>query len=201
MIRVDAVVAVLVGWWRARRRARDHARRRADLVLEHARVFTATRHILDRCASRFAAATSLRSAPTHGTSRRRVESICRRPARDSRHSRSPMSTSPSLFDRVRARGHRGRRCRDDAGAASRSATHEVTGGNVVARRARLRSIDAACTREALDRVAPMHPLWIDNSTGHVVVLNSRRRATARSAERRHRARGLAAEYERVSRDA
>lgn len=34
------------------------------------------------------------------------------------------------------------------------------------------SIDSGLARDALDRVAPVHPVWIDNSTGHVVVMNS-----------------------------
>jgi len=32
--------------------------------------------------------------------------------------------------------------------------------------------EAALTRQALDRVAPDHPVWIDNFAGHAVVLNS-----------------------------
>jgi len=32
--------------------------------------------------------------------------------------------------------------------------------------------DPNITRDALDQVAPSHPVWLDNSTGHVVVLNS-----------------------------
>lgn len=34
------------------------------------------------------------------------------------------------------------------------------------------NVDADITQAALDQVAPEHPVWLDNSSGHVVVLNS-----------------------------
>lgn len=57
-------------------------------------------------------------------------------------------------------------------AAIERATHEVPAGTWLHAVLGEPSLDRRdLTRDALDKVAPDHPVWVDNSTGHVVVLN------------------------------
>lgn len=53
------------------------------------------------------------------------------------------------------------------------ATHEHPAGTWLrAELSRAALDDPMLTREMLDRVAPQHPVWVDNSAGHALVLNS-----------------------------
>ena len=57
-------------------------------------------------------------------------------------------------------------------AAIERATHQVPAGTWLHAVLGEPSLDRRdLTRDALDKVAPDHPVWVDNSTGHVVVVN------------------------------
>lgn len=143
----------------------------ADLVLVHGRIFTAdaTQPWTDAIAIRGDRIVAIGEAAKHVAAGRRIELGGRLviPGIHDAHVHEP-----SLFVAQDIEGDE----RDDATttlAHIARATHDVPAGTWLHVVLGAPSIDGnGLAREMLDRVAPDHPLWIDNSTGHVVVMNS-----------------------------